>query len=147
MQVLSQDFREFLTYLNANKVEYLIIGGYAIGFYGYPRFTGDLDVWIKMSSENAKRVVKTLRDFGFPTDQLNENDFVNSGLIFQIGYRPQRIDIMTNADGVDFDECYTKRAVFDSGGLKINFISLEHLKINKKASGRHIDLNDLENLE
>ena len=140
------DFREFLKLLNANNVEYLLIGGYAVGYYGYPRPTGDMDIWIKIEAENAKKTVKALSEFGFSSPTLSEELLLKEMQIVRMGIPPFRLEVSTHIDGVDFDECFADKKIVDLDGVPTNLISLKHLKINKKASGRYKDLNDLENL-
>jgi hypothetical protein len=144
--ILNQDFREFIALLNAHHVEYLVVGGYAVAFHGHPRFTGDLDLWIRASSENAVRVIAVLHDFGFSSFGFQPDDLTGENQILQLGYPPVRIDIMTTVDGVGFDECYKQKDVVSVGSLSINIIDLEHLKANKRATGRLRDLDDLEHL-
>ena len=143
---LPLDFKEFLKLLTAKSVEYLLIGGYAVGYHGYPRTTNDIDIWVAIKPENAERVVAALRDFGFDTPQLSTESFLKENAIVRMGVPPMRIEISTGISGVNFDECYKERVVDDIDGVQVNVISLRQLKINKKASGRHKDLNDLENL-
>jgi hypothetical protein len=143
---LPPDFKEFLKLLNAQQVEYLLIGGYAVGYYGYPRATADMDIWIAVHPQNAKRVVSALREFGFDVPGLSLDLFLKEGQIIRMGEPPLRIEIATTISGVEFDECFAERRVEVFDDIQINFISLKHLKVNKKASGRHKDLNDLENL-
>jgi predicted nucleotidyltransferase len=143
---LPLDFREFLNLLNENDVEYLLIGGYAVGYHGYPRATNDMDVWIAINSQNAERIVKTLHAFGFDVPELSADIFLQENKIIRLGMPPIRIEISTGISGVDFIECYRERVVDTLDGVPVNIISLEQLKINKKASGRHKDLSDLEHL-
>ena len=143
---LPLDFKEFLSLLNENNVEYLLIGGYAVGYHGYPRATNDMDVWIAINQENAERVVTVLREFGFNTPALSVDLFMEENKIIRMGMPPMRIEISTSISGVDFDECYRARIIDVLDEVPVNIISLRHLKINKKASGRHKDLSDLENL-
>jgi len=143
---LPPDFKEFLRLLNAHNVEYLLIGGYAVGYYGYPRATADMDIWIAMNPANAAGMVDVLKEFGFDPPNLSPQLFLKQWQIIRLGVPPVRIEIATTISGVDFSDCYTRRVVDDMDGVKVNLISLEHLKANKKASGRHQDLADLENL-
>ena len=143
---LPLDFREFLNLLNENLVEYLLIGGYAVGYHGYPRATNDMDVWVAINPKNAERIVTTLREFGFDVPELSAGLFLQESKIIRLGVPPIRIEISTGISGVDFNECYRDRVVDILDGVPVNIISLSHLKINKKASGRHKDLSDLENL-
>ncbi|NUM49092.1 MAG: hypothetical protein HUU38_30705 [Anaerolineales bacterium] len=144
---LNQDFKEFFQLLNANEVQYLIVGGYAVAFHGHPRYTKDVDVWIWIDPENATRVVKTLADFGFESLGLKENDFLETETIIQLGYAPNRIDLIMGVPGVAFPECYAKRVETEIDGVTLPFIDLENLKKAKKASGRLQDLADIENLK
>jgi len=143
---LPPDFKDFLRLLNEHKVEYLLIGGYAVAFHGYPRATADMDIWIAVHPRNADKVIAALKEFGLDVPGLSPALFLKEGQIVRMGMPPVRIEIATSISGVKFEECYLKRVVDELDGVTVNFIDLEHLKINKKASGRHIDLNDLENL-
>lgn len=145
--VLNPDFKEFIKSLNDNNVRYLVVGGYAVALHGYPRYTKDMDVWVEMTQENAARIVKALDQFGFGSLNLKESDFTEPDQIIQLGYPPRRIDILTTLPGVEFSECYPSHTTVDMEGISVNFIDLENLKKNKKATGRHQDLADLENLE
>ncbi|HEY85352.1 MAG TPA: hypothetical protein G4N96_09615 [Chloroflexi bacterium] len=145
--MLNQDFKEFVESLNKNNVRYLIVGGYAVAFHGYPRYTKDLDIWVWLESENADRLVKALDDFGFASLGLQKDDFLTPGEVIQLGYPPNRIDLITSLKGVDFEDCYAFRLEIPVDDMAINFIDLESLKKNKKATGRPQDLADLSNLE
>ncbi len=145
--VLDPDFKEFCQLLNANKVRYLVIGGYAVAFHGYPRYTKDIDIWLWIDQENASRVVQTLKDFGFESLGLQEEDFLEADTVIQLGYPPNRIDLIMGALGVDFEICYQSRIETEIDDLSIPFIDLESLKKNKRATGRLQDLADIENLE
>lgn len=145
--ILNPDFKEFFQLLNANGVRYLIIGGYAVAYHGYPRYTKDIDVWIWVDPDNAARIVKTLVDFGFESLGLEKKDFLETDTIIQLGQAPNRIDLVMGASGVDFEESFASREEVEIEGVKLNFIDLENLKKNKKASGRLQDLADIENLE
>ena len=143
---IPKDFKEFLKLLNANNVKYLLIGGYAVGYYGYPRPTGDMDIWIRIDEENAEKTVKALNEFGFFSPTLTKELLLREKQIVRMGIAPFRLEVSTFIDGVEFDECFDEKEVVDLDDVQINLISLKHLKINKKASGRYKDLNDLENL-
>ena len=145
--ILSPDFKEFLQLLNKNDVRYLVIGGFAVAFHGYPRFTKDIDIWLWLDPENAKRVVKTLKDFGFGSLDLTEKDFLEPDVIIQLGYPPNRIDLLTTASGVDFMDSYQARIEESVDGVTLPFIDLQNLKKNKRSSGRAQDVADIENLE
>ena len=143
---LPPDFKEFLQLLNAHQVEYLLIGGYAVGYHGYPRATADMDIWIALHPINAERVVAALKVFGFDLPGLSADLFLKEDQIVRMGVPPVKLKIVTTISGVKFDECYPERIVDTLDGIEVNLISLKHLKINKLASGRYKDLNDLENL-
>jgi len=144
---LQEDLREFLKLLNRRKVEYLLIGGYAVGYYGYPRTTADMDIWVGMSPENAAKLVKVLKEFGFDVPELKAELFLRDDQIVRLGEPPLRIEILTTISGVAFAECYPRRIRANLRGLKVNVISLQQLKKNKAASGRPKDLDDLQQLE
>ncbi|BAQ63208.1 hypothetical protein GM3708_3614 (plasmid) [Geminocystis sp. NIES-3708] len=144
---MNQDFKEFIQFLNANQVRYLIVGGYAVAIHGHPRYTKDIDIWIEMSNDNATNIIKALNDFGFGSLGLKREDFVTPDQIIQLGYPPHRIDILTTIDGVDFASCYPSKIEIIIDNIVVNFIDLDNLKKNKKASGRLQDLADLENLQ
>jgi hypothetical protein len=143
---LPEDFKIFLKLLKENEVEYLLVGGYAVGYYGYPRPTGDMDIWISPTPKNAKKVYLVLEVFGFSSPELTEELFTLEKSIVRMGVPPFKLEIITYIDGVKFDKCFSEKVLADIDGVQINLISLENLKINKKASGRFKDLNDLENL-
>lgn len=143
---LPPDFKEFLQLLNAYQVEYLLIGGYAVGYHGYPRATADMDIWIALNPANANSVVAALKSFGFDLPELSADLFLKEDQIVRMGVPPVRLEIVTTISGVNFDECYDERVVDILDGVEVNLISLQHLKMNKQASGRYKDLNDLENL-
>jgi predicted nucleotidyltransferase len=145
--VLNQDFKEFIRSLNNNGVRYLVIGGYAVGFHGHPRYTKEIDIWIGLDAENAANIMKSLEQFGFASLGLQESDFTTPDQIIQLGYHPNRIDLITTTPGVDFDDCYPSRVRSEIDGIQVNFIDMENLKRNKQAVGRHQDLADIENLE
>lgn len=145
--VLNQNFREFVGLLNEHEVRYLIVGGHAVAAHGHPRYTDDLDVWVECTPENARLLIQVLDDFGFSSLGLAENDFSEPDNVIQLGYPPQRIDLLTGLSGVSFKECYPARERFQHDGLTLAIIGLECLRKNKKAVGRHQDLGDLENLE
>lgn len=145
--VLSPDFKEFIELLNAHEVRYLVIGGYAVAFHGHPRYTKDLDVWIDATLANAKQLFNVLNEFGFGGIGLSANDFATVGNTVQLGYPPNRIDILTVADGVDFDDCFQAYQEVIIDDIPIKFIDRNNLRRNKQASGRFQDLADLEKLE
>jgi hypothetical protein len=143
---LPPDFREFLRLLNSYQVEYLLIGGWAVGYYGYVRPTNDLDVWVALEPHNAERVAAVLKEFGFNVPELSPELFLKENQVIRMGVPPVRVEILTTASGVSFGECYVSRVQEAFEGVAVNLISLRHLKINKRASGSLKDLNDLEHL-
>jgi predicted nucleotidyltransferase len=145
--MINKDFKEFIELLNKNDVKYLIVGGYALAFHGYPRYTKDIDIWIWLDKKNAANIIKTLHDFGFSSLDLKEQDFLTPGYVVQLGQPPGRIDLLTSVTGLEFQECYASRVHINIQGSEVDFIDLENFKKNKKAVGRHQDLADLENLE
>ena len=145
--VLNQDFKEFFISLNANQVQYLVIGGYAVAFHGHPRYTKDIDVWIARDPENAQRMIAALDDFGFGSLGLEASDFLEPDQIIQLGYPPNRIDILLSIAGVDFASCFASRVIETIDDTPISFIDRESLLRNKRATGRYQDLADVENLE
>ncbi len=143
---LPKDFKEFLQLLNLKNIEYLVVGGYAVALYGYPRATGDIDIWIAIHENNALKMVEALKDFGFDIPELRKELFLEKGKNIRMGVLPLRIEILTSIDGVKFSECYKNKQNIMIDDIEINFISLEDLKKNKKVSGRYRDLDDLEHL-
>lgn len=144
---MNRDFKEFIKCLNKHDVKYLIVGGYAVAVYGHPRYTKDLDVWVQIATDNAEKILKALEEFGFGSLDLAAKDFIEPQNIIQLGYPPNRIDIITAATGIDFEQSYANRFIIDIDGIEVSFIDLENLKKNKRATGRYQDLADLENLE
>jgi predicted nucleotidyltransferase len=143
---LHPDFKDFLRLLNSRGVKYLVVGGYAVGYYGYPRATGDLDIWIAVSQVNAEKMAEALRDFGMPEKEVVKDLFIKKDKVVRIGVPPVRIEVITGASGVNFDECYLRREVMDIEDIAVSFISLEDLRTNKNACGRFKDLEDLKHL-
>lgn len=143
---LAKDFREFLQSLNDHGVEYLVIGGHAVAFHGYPRATADLDVWVAVHPDNADRLVSALRQFGFDLPELNADLFLQPDRIIRMGVPPNRIEIQTGIDGVNFEDCRPRGIASELDGVQVLFIALADLKANKKASGRNKDLADLDHL-
>ena len=143
---LHQDFKDFLRLLNSHKVDYLLVGGYAVGYHGYPRATGDMDIWVAVSEVNAQKTAQVLSDFGMPKEAVSRELFLEMDKVIRMGVPPVRIEVITGASGVDFAECYSRREVIDIEGIPVNFISLKDLKENKRAAGRHKDLEDLDHL-
>lgn len=143
---LPKDFSEFLKLLNSKQIEYLLIGGWAVGYYGYPRATGDMDIWVSRKKENADKLIEAFKEFGFDVPDLSTELFTKENQITRIGVPPLRIEILTTISGVAFEDCFPKRKVVLIDDININLISLEDLKKNKAASKRYRDLDDLEKL-
>ncbi len=143
---LAPDFKDFLKLLSEEKVEYLLVGGYALGFHGYPRATKDMDIWVAISPENAERLVRVFCRFGFSPKTISASSFLNERKVIEIGIDPVRIDVIMSISGVSFSECYAQKVNFVYEGININLIALEHLKANKRATGRLRDLADVEEL-
>lgn len=144
---LQKDFQEFLSLLIRNEVRFLVVGGYAVGVHGYPRFTGDLDIFVAISNENAARLVTVFREFGFDLPELSKEPFMESRRIVEIGREPTKIQVMTNISGLTFDEAWPSRVTVELGGLRVPFIGYSDLLRNKRASGRAKDAVDAESLE
>jgi hypothetical protein len=144
---VNPDFRDLFAALNAAGARYLLVGGYAVAFHAQPRFTKDLDVWTDSAPANADRVYDALRIFGAPLADLTPADLARAGTIFQIGVPPNRIDIVTSIDGVEFAAAWPDRATTTYGEAPVLVIGRRHLIENKRASGRPQDLLDLEILE
>ena len=143
---LPQDFKDFLRLLDAEGVEYLLIGGYAVAYHGFPRATEDIDLWVASSPQNADRLVKALKHFGFDLPELQPDLFLKADSIVRMGVPPLRIELSTTISGVAFDDCYKARVTETIDGIAVSIINLADLKKNKQASGRHQDLADLERL-
>ena len=140
---LSPDFKEFVELLNAHKVEYLIVGAFAIARYGVARNTGDIGVWIRQTPENAARLVRVLADFGLASLGRTVADFMEADIIVQLGVQPFRIDVLTVIDGVSFDDCYPNRQESVLDGVPLAVISIHDLRRNKARTGRAKDQEDL----
>jgi predicted nucleotidyltransferase len=143
---LDTDFEDFVALLNKHEVDYMIVGGYALAFHGKPRHTGDLDIWINISDENAQKMVKVINEFGMAALGMEKEDFLLQGGITQIGYPPLRIDILNEIDGVDFKDAFPNKLIIDVDGLPVNYIGLDDLIKNKRVSGRKQDISDLNEL-
>jgi hypothetical protein len=143
---IGQDFKEFIELLNKHKVQYMVVGGYAVALYGFPRYTGDIDFWIKPDKLNAQHIVDALIDFGFGAVDIAVSDFETENKVIQLGIPPNRIDILTSVDGLTFEESWNQKEVIQTEGALINYISLHHLRLNKASSNREKDQLDLKNL-
>ncbi|MBO9634960.1 MAG: nucleotidyltransferase [Chitinophagaceae bacterium] len=141
--ILAQDFEDFIALLNKHKVEYMVVGGYALAFHGKPRHTGDLDIWIGISKKNADKMLKVVKEFGLAALGFTKEDFLKDGYITQIGYPPLRIDILNSIDGVAFNEAFANKKEIDLDGLNVTYIGLQDFITNKEASGRSQDISDI----
>jgi hypothetical protein len=144
--MLNRDFKEFAELLNARSVDYLVVGGYALAAHGHPRYTGDIDFWIRPAADNIARLLNVLNDFGFGSLGLVADDFVGDSIV-QLGQPPRRIDLMTAIDGVSFETCFDRREQVELSGVQLSIIGLDDFKANKRATGRLKDLADLESLD
>lgn len=144
---MNPDFRDMLSALSAEGVEYLLVGAYAVAVHGHPRATGDLDLWIRPTEENAEKTFRALRRFGAPLGDLDVADLAKPGTVFQIGVAPRRIDFLTEIDAVAFDEAWASRRTTDVDGLEVPVLGFDALVRNKRATGRPRDLADAEQLE
>jgi len=140
------DFRELLASFNARHVEYMIVGGYALAFYGAPRFTGDLDLFVKPDPDNARRILPALEEFGFASLGLTTADFARADQVVQLGVPPVRVDIITSLTGISWEEAFAGRVAGRYGDIPVHYIGREHFIANKRATGRKRDLADLEAL-
>jgi len=145
--MLNEDYRDMLQTLSDEKVEFLLVGAYAMAAHGYPRATMDMDIWIMPSAENADAVLRALRRFGTPLHNLTREDLQKDGTVFQIGVAPRRIDIITDASGLQFEETYGRSLSVNIEGIEVHIPSLDDLIRNKRAIGRSKDLADVEALE
>ena len=140
-----RDFKDFISLMNANGVEYVIVGSFALSFHGHPRATGDMDVWIRRSPENASRILKALDEFGFGSLGVTGDDLLEDKVI-QLGQPPVRIDLMTELDGLIPDEVWAGRIAGRFGDMSVFYLGREAFVRNKRSLGRHKDLADLEAL-
>lgn len=140
--MLNPDFKDILSAFIAERVEFLVVGAYAMAFHGYVRATGDIDLWIRISNENAERVWRALESFGAPLFDLNIEDLKTPGMVFQIGLVPSRIDVITQIDGVEFEDAWQEHKTIEIEDLQIPVIGKTQLLINKKSTGRAKDRND-----
>jgi len=145
--LLNPDFRDMLSISNEEKVEYLVVGAYALADYGNPRATKDLDLWIRCSEENAGKTVLALCRFGAPSSLIRIQDFIQPGLTVQIGIAPRQIDLVTEISGVTFEDAYPRHTKVEIEGVSVSIIGRQDLLLNKKAAGRPQDLADASWLE
>ena len=141
--MLNDDYKEMLQLLLEERVKFLVVGAYALGVHGYPRATGDIDIWVEPVLENARKVMRVLNRFGAPLFDVTEQDFAKKGTIFQIGVVPRRIDIITAIDGVEFPAAYARKEITVVEELEIPVLSLQDLITNKECTGREKDALDV----
>ena len=145
--VLDKDWKDFLSALEAHCVEYMLVGGIALGVHGHVRYTKDLDVWFRSTEANAGKLIAALRSFGFHDLNAEPAAFCKPRAMLVLGQEPNAIELINFADGVDFDACYPRRVLAPLGGLRVAVIGLNDLRANKQAVGRLQDLADLEHLK
>jgi hypothetical protein len=144
---MNQDFVDLLQAFVDADVRFLVVGAYALAVHGRPRATGDLDVWVEPSPENAARVMHALAAFGAPLAEITESDFTGPGVTYQIGVAPGRIDVLTDLTGLTFADAWPRRIARPFGDIAVDFIGLDDFIRNKRATGRSKDLGDIEGLE
>ena len=144
---MNADFVDFLKLLTVRKVDYLIIGGFAVAHYGYVRNTGDFDIWVRQTDRNVELTADALEEFGYAPKEKSLPFLKEPGKILRMGMPPFRLEVSTSIDGVEFDECFLRRSIVGLDDMPINFIGYDDLLVNKKASGRLKDLADVEELE
>lgn len=147
MPEFQKDFEDFISLCNKYELEYLVIGGFAVSVYGYPRTTKDLDVCINRTKENAGKILTILKDFGFGSLNFKIEDFLKDGVIAQLGYDPIRIDILNDLNGIDFNVAFENKRIVNMNGVPTNFIGYNELLINKEKAGRDQDLLDIKKLK
>lgn len=143
---VQEDFRELLELFNKHDVEYLIVGGYALAFHGAPRYTGDLDLFVRSDPMNAQRIISALRDFGFESVGLTVADFEQSDNVIQLGVPPVRVDIVTSLTGISWESAFHERVPGRYGDVQVDYIGRKQFILNKRAIGRKKDLADIEAL-
>jgi predicted nucleotidyltransferase len=143
---LQRDLREFVESLNDHGVEFLIVGGYAVAFHGYPRFTGDIDLFIRPSNDNARRVINVLDAFGFGSAGVTEADLTTPGKVVQLGAPPSRIDLLSSVKSLTFEHAWAERVPATLDGLGVAFVSKAHLIRNRAALSRPKDVADVAKL-
>ncbi|HVZ17839.1 MAG TPA: hypothetical protein VG897_12020 [Terriglobales bacterium] len=143
---LISDLREFIALLNSNEVEYLVVGAFAVSFHGYPRYTGDLDILVRPTAENAARILQAISEFGFMGLGITASNLQTPEFVLQLGVSPNRIDILTTISGVTFDEAWSARCDAKIDGLETHYIGRNELIRHKEATGRARDLGDADEL-
>jgi predicted nucleotidyltransferase len=144
--MLNKHFLDFLGLLEKQKVEYLVVGGYAVGLHGFPRYTGDLDLFVSISRENAERLVAVFSEFGFASLNLRAEDLLEEDIVVEIGREPMKIQVLTGIDGITFERCMKDRVLVSISGLQVPFIGLDSLLANKAAAPRNKDRIDFDEL-
>ncbi len=142
---IHRDFKDFISLMNKNGVEYVVVGSFALSFLGYPRATGDMDIWVRKSPENAARILKALDEFGFGNLGIGRDDLLADKVI-QLGQPPVRIDLMTELDGLTSEEIWAGKVSGKFGEMPVSYLGREAFIRNKRSLGRHKDLADLESL-
>ena len=145
--MLNKDYKEMLQLLLEEQVDFILVGAYALAAHGYPRATGDIDIWVKTDEINSINIYKALEKFGTPVDQIAVHDFAKEGIVFRIGVTPRRIDIITHLDGVSFDEADEDKIIVEVEGLKLPILSFDKLLKNKLSTGRERDELDVKLLK
>lgn len=145
--ILNEDYRDILQALNAERVEFILVGAYALAAHGYPRATMDIDIWVMPSLENGEAVIRAIKQFGTPLNGLSIEDLKHDDTVFQIGVAPRRIDILTGATGLDFESAAGHAVEREIDGIPLRVLSLDDLIINKEATGRPKDRVDAEELK
>jgi hypothetical protein len=135
---LQKDLREFIELLNSRRIDYIVVGGHAVAFHGYPRFTGDIDFLVRPTPDNAARLVEALHDFGFGGVGLTVEDFTRPNRVVQLGQVPNRIDLLTTISGVDFEEAWQAKVGAELDSIPVSFLSYDHLLRNKQAAGHNL---------
>lgn len=147
MRPLSRDLQEFIRLLNSERVEYLVVGAWALAFHGRPRYTGDVDIFVRNDPANSQRMMRVIDAFGFGNTGVTREDFLKQDFVIQLGVEPNRIDLLTGISGVEFSEAWAERVAGNISGLEVYFINRDLLIRNKLASGRDKDLSDVRLLE
>jgi hypothetical protein len=145
--MLNPDFKDMLSCLKDEKVDFIIVGAYALAAHGFPRATGDIDIWVRSDAENARKVMRALAKFGAPLSDISAHDFDIPDRVVQLGVEPSRIDLLTSIDGVEFDEAWGEKITISIDELEIHILSKGHLIKNKLAAGRDKDQGDIAWLE
>ena len=143
---VQQDFKELLELFNSHRIEYIIVGGYALAYHGAPRYTGDIDIFVKPDKKNAKRIIAALDSFGFESSGLKNTDFISPDKIVQLGVPPVRIDIITSISGVTWEDAFTGRIKGNFDDITVYYLGRDQFILNKRAMGRKKDQADLEAL-